>query len=112
MQVREVSGFGNAEAGGSVFCRVLNLTVASVVSGSGAEQTFTAGLSIQVLGGDVLLTAHAASAGQTAGVVSVPGRTTSIGSIGIDFIYGGGTATLTAAAPLTAAFYNLCWLRR
>lgn len=112
MQVREVSGFGNAEAGGSLFIRVLNLTVASIVSGSGAEQTFTAGLSIQLLGGDILLTAHSSSAGQTAGIVSVPGRVTSIGSVGIDFIYGGGSTTASAASPLTAAFYNLVFLRR
>jgi len=112
MQVRQTSGFQNAEAGGSVFIRVLNLTVASIVSGSGAEQTFTAGLSLTILGGDVLLTAHASSAGQTAGIVTAPGRVTSIGSIGIDAIYGGGTGTLTAAAPLTSAFYNLAFWRR
>ena len=112
MQVRESSGFGNAEAGAQMFIRVLNLTVASIVSGSGAEQTFTAGLSLTLLGGDVLLTAHSSSAGQTAGVITAPGRVTSAGSVGIDAIYGGGTGTLTAAAPLSSAFYNLVFYRR
>lgn len=112
MQVREVSGFGNAEAGGSLFLRVLNLTVASVVVSGTAEQLFTAGLSIQILGGDVLITAHASSAAQTTGVISLPGRVTSIGSVSIQFSQTGSSTNATALAPLTAAFYNLVFLRR
>ena len=111
MQVREVTGFGNAEAGGQLWYRTLSLSPASIVSGSGAEQTFTGGLSIQVLGADILLGAACLSAGQTAGVVTVPGRVTSAGSIGIDAIYGGGTTTLTAAGVVSGQ-YALTFYRR
>lgn len=108
MQVREASGFGNGEAGGSVFTRVINITPASSAAGAGAEQTFAI---VGSLGGDVLIAVSTSSAAQTTGVIVAPGRVTSSGQIGIVATYGAGTATATAATVL-AGFYNVTLFRR
>lgn len=107
-QARQVSGYMNAEGRGSVFQRNISLTPASVAAGAGSSQAFTV---VDMLADDTLVGVSTVTADQTSGIVAVPGPVTAAGKIGVQFNFAAGTATATAATPLSGT-YRLTIYRR
>lgn len=105
-QHREASGYENAEAGGKLMAREVNLTIASVTAGwISAEQIFAV---VGVLATDLVIGCTPGTVGVTAGEVIVPSRVSSAGNIALSV----GNLTSVAIAAAAALDYNLVIYRR
>lgn len=104
-QAREIGGYRNAEAGGSLIARLVSLTIASIAANTSAEQLFTV---VGVLATDLLIGVTPGTVAVAAGEIIVPSRVSAASQIALSTA----NDTTSAIAAQAALNYNVVIFRR